>query len=182
MSKTVNSLHIIAALIIRDVVRRGSYTERHNCYPVPSSSKWDVVCFCRYVIQPQPRMNFLSPCALISEMICSRTVALHCATGNFCAWRVPLHNDERKHNLISTFIYRTDCSNGVITISSAPCYLSPCLPHSLSLVLLLLLSCLFIPWRMHLKPCKWEQVNKWMFHECFYDEKMQMRMSEWMNV
>lgn len=128
----VNSLHIIAALIIRDVVRRGSYTERHNCYPAPSSSKRDVVCFCRYVIQPQPRMNFLSPCALISEMICSRIVALHCATGNFCAWRVPLHNDERKHNLISTFIYRTDCSNGVITISSAPCYLSPRLSLSLS--------------------------------------------------
>lgn len=46
------------------------------------------------------------------------------ATGNFCAWRVPPHNDARKHNLISTFIYRTDCSNGVITI----CCHAPSLP------------------------------------------------------
>lgn len=121
---------------------------------------------------------FLSLCALISEMICSHIAAVYCATGNFCAWRVPLHNDERNHNLISTFIYRTHCSNGVITSSSAPCRSVSSSPSFCGSPI----SALFIPWRMHLKPCKWEQVNKWMFHECFYDEKMQMRVSERMNV
>lgn len=163
----------------------GSSIQWRDSYPVPSSWKWDVVCFRRYVIQPRPRMNFLSLRALISEIICFHIVALHCATGNFCARRVPLHNDERKHNLISTFIYRTECSNGVITISSAPCCLSSSPSHPRPPpppALRLFRPFLFIPSRMHLKPCKWEQVNKWMFHECFYDEKMQMRMSEWMNV
>lgn len=63
---------------------------------------------------------------------------LHCATSNFCAWRVPLHNDERKHNLISIFIYRTDWSNGVITISpcpSLPLSSSPSHPRPSSLTL-----------------------------------------------
>lgn len=170
----------------------GSYIEWRDCYPVPSSSKWDVVCLCRYVFQPQPRMNFLSPRALISEMICFHIVALHCATGNFCAWRVPLHNDERKHDLISTFIYRTACSNGVITISSAPRYTSPrlflmCAPPSLP-------PCLFQPhsfleeciWNhvnenkwtnecfmnaFMMRKCKWGWVNEWMFNERLFNEK-----------
>lgn len=125
----VTSLHIAAIFIIWGYGEMGSYMEWRDCYPVPSSSKWDVICLCRYVIQPQPTMNFLSPRALISETICFHTVVLRCATGNFWAWRAPLHNHERKHNLISTFIYRTDCSNGLITISSAPRYLSSSLSH-----------------------------------------------------
>ena len=180
-------------LIIRDVVRWAFYSERRYCYPAPIIFEMGCcLLFRRYVIQPQPSANFLSVRALISEMICFHIAALHCATGNFSAWRVPLHNDERKHNLISTFIYRTDCSNGVINTSSAPrCLATP--RRSLILALFFFFfffffsrflpsSTLFTPWRMHWKPCKWEQVNKWMFHECFYDEKMQMRMSEWMNV
>lgn len=155
----------------------GSYAEWHNCYPVPSSSKWDVVCFCRYVIQTQPRMNFLSLCALISEMICSHIAAVHCATGNFCAWRVPLHNDERKHNLISTFIYRTR-SNGVITSSSAPC----CLSLSLSLSRPPSQALLFRPYSF-LEECIWNRANenKWT-NECFMNAFMMRKCkSGWVN-
>lgn len=169
----------------------GSYREGRNCYPAPSSSKWDVVCFSRYVIQPQPRIHFLSLRALISEMICFQIVVLHCATGNFCAWRVPLHNDERKHNLISTFIYRADCSNGVITISSAPRSLSSSPSHTRPPSLAL---CLFRPYSFleeciwnhangnkwtnecfmnafMMRKCKWGWVNEWMFNERLFNEK-----------
>ena len=109
----------------------------------------------------------------------------------FFCWWVPLHNDERKHNLISTFIYRTDCSNGVITISSAPCclpsplshphpaFLAPCLfrPHSF------LEECIWNPanenkWTNEcfmnafmMRKCKWGWVNEWMFNERLFNEK-----------
>ena len=102
-------------------------------------------------------------CALISEMICSHAAAPHCATGNFCAWRVPRHNDEGKSNLISTFIYRTDCSNGVITISLLAAT-SPCL----TLILALLLSL----------PAYFGPIHS--FKNAF--ETMQMGTSEQMNV
>lgn len=72
---------------------------------------------------------------------------------------VPLHNDERKHNLIFTFIYRADCSNEVITISSA-------LRLFLIRVLLLSLAANFGPIHSLKNAC----------------ETMQMRTSEQMNV
>lgn len=135
--------------------------------------------------------EFSTPCASISDMICSHITAPHCATGNFCTWRVPLHNDARKHNLISTFIYRTDCSNGVITISSPPSLLPLVVslrhPHPPSL-------CLFRPhsileecvWNhanenkwtnecfmnaFMIRKCKWGWVNEWMFNERLLNEK-----------
>lgn len=164
----------------------GSCIEWHNCYLGPSYSKWDAfVLQVRHSTTTKNAFSIPARFDIRNDLFSYRGPGI-VQQAIFVTWRVPLHNDERKHNLISTVIYRTDCSNGVTTISSSP---SPPLPPPLVLFLILTsvlpsppIPALFIPWRMHSKPCKWEQVNKWMFHECFYDEKMQMRMSEWMNV
>lgn len=107
----------------------------------------------------------------------------------FVTWRVPLHNDEGKHNLISTVIYRTDCPNGVITISSAsPCPLSHphlCPPRALCLLLpySFLEECIWNhanenKWTNEcfmnafmMRKCKWGWVNEWMFNERLFNEK-----------
>lgn len=101
------------------------------------------------------------------RMICFHIVVPDCATGNFLAWRAPLHYDERKHNLISALIYRTDCSNGVITISSAP---SASSPRCFLILVLLLLSLSQLPISAPIHSLK----------NAF--ETMQMRTSEQMNV
>lgn len=159
-------LHIIALFVI------GWHTVGLACAHTCTSTH-AILCRSRSVIRaPNGFFKMIFFCALWYE----RWFVLiswprRDATGNFCAWRVPPHNDARKHNLISTFIYRTDCSNGVITICRYAPSLFP-LPARTPAAL--------FQAEAHLKPCKWEQVNKWMFHECFLWWEMQMRM-KWMD-
>lgn len=175
--RDVTFLHIIAMFIRRDTVRWAAAYNGVNVIQSHHLPNGMLFAFAGVLFNHNQEWIFSLSllCVLISEMICSHAAARHCATGNFCAWRVPPHNDERKPNLISTFIYRTYCSNGVITISSPRCHLPlshshPCPPS--------LPPCLFWPYSF-LKECIWNHANgnKWT-NECFMNAFM-MRKCKW---
>ena len=73
----VTSLYITAIFIIWDMVRWAA------AQLLFSHIIFRMGCFCRYIIQPQPRANIPSPLALIPELVCFHILAFHCATGNF---------------------------------------------------------------------------------------------------
>lgn len=158
----------------------------------------NVVCILQVLFRHNTEW-LLRLCALISDVICPRVAALHCATGHIprmvsasTQWWEETSSNFYFH--LQDRLFRRSNNYLLYSLLPPPCLLSPSpslalasprprlLSPSRSFSRARPISALFIPWRMHLKPCKWEQVNKWMFHECFYDEKMQMRMSEWMNV
>lgn len=101
--------------------------ETYWCYPVSASSKWVIVCFRRSPFScKQERISNLWVLWYQKWSVFRLWPRIVPQTFFYCACWVPLHNHEKKHNLISTFIYRTDCSNEAITVR---------LPHRLFLVL-----------------------------------------------